>query len=240
MKIVVNLPSINQNLAVRCVSSINSLSSLRKHCHINLIAQPIGWSINGCDSVIQIDRMNFVSMVDLRLLTVKLIDDADYYLFIDDDLVFSDDSFFEKIIDILQKYEPTVLQLFGSRYERKLQFNPINCIVTTNRGLFVKNVGFSDLYNLGLAGGCEESVIGYHALYENHKHIVVGGAPVTRSNVKHIAKDHESFIHNQEVYEQFVRKYIREKYNCQDWEVLSGFFPWVVPTWNVKNEHDIF
>jgi len=209
---------------------------VRDNFKVNLVAQPpwtveaIGDAIaSGVDYVDFRVKSNYPSMLNLRRVTIdRFKNKCDYIMLLDDDAQFDvcSENYYEKIIEKLDEDRPSVLSTFKNRYPAEFVHNPKNCIMTVNRGLFVKASEF-DLFNppWEIYGGCEDAIIGYHALSSNYNHIMIGGAPVTNYDVKHLSYNSDSFIHNANVYEDNARKYIRRRYGDSNWEVLSGNFP---------------
>lgn len=232
IKVVINVPSIRPDSYANMLASSHHLTWSNHQIVFDLVAQQPWVSFAAYKSSVSftmMPRLKVPSMLNLRLQTiVKYRFDSDYIMFIDDDLVYNKGTteYFTRVFDYLAEHRPAVMSIFGGRYAKEFVENPYNCIITTNRGLLVRSdllYGFSP--SRLLLGGCEESVIVYHALSQLREHVVIGGAPVSRHLVKHLEIGSNSPIHDQMIYEQNVRTYIRTKYNDASWDALTGDFP---------------
>ena len=216
------------------MTSLNKLGTYRRYFDTHLVYQT-PWTEeeareSGATYITHSEYRRSPSMLSLRMESIKLSSSLDmpyhYIMFIDDDLLYQGgaEAFFQKVLEALA-LAPSVISLFGSRYDSVPQYNRDNCIMTTNRGLIIaydllKNARFPDM-----TGPCEDAILGYHALAQDYRHVIIGNAPIKRREVKHIAPDAISSIHNLNAYHNNARLYVRTRYNDPDWEVLTGNFP---------------
>jgi hypothetical protein len=171
-------------------------------------------------------------MLRLKSLALTFDKHFDYILFADDDLIYLDgaEEYFANIIKILKEKKPDVLNLFGKSYPSEYELNPQKCLITNNRGLFIKVVKLKqdlEWYNdvIILKGGTEDVVLGYKALENNGDLIVVGGAPVEIRFEHVLSGDSSSPIHNSNIIDENVNKFIRKRYNDPDWILQTWRFP---------------
>ena len=76
-----------------------------------------------------------------------------------------------------------------------------------------------------LPGGGEDAVLGYTALSNENTRVIRGGAPIDRNSKHHMEIGSDSFIHDTNVFNRYARQYIRDTFDDQEWELLSGLTP---------------
>ena len=210
-------------------------SPLREQLHFNLVAQD-PWTPHmcmsaDCDSYEIKQRAVYPSMLNLRMATVDRFRNLPgYYLFIDDDLVFKPGcyTYLNSVLTQLNFKTISVYQLFGSRYGPEPDWEVKNCIMTTNRGLFVKASKIcnkSDDLLPCIIGGGEDAIIGYWGLEGSGTRVIRGQAPIYRNSINHFKENSESTIHDIGIFNDHARKYIRRRYKDSSWELLSGKLP---------------
>ena len=214
------------------IKSLDNLGKVKHYFDVHLVAQD-PWGEQealgaGATHVSMCGFSKNPSMLNLRMKSVQEFGtEYNYIMFVDDDLLYEEgaEEYFSTVIRILKADEPAVFSLFGSRYDRIPQYNRDNCIMTTNRGLIIAAELLEGAEFPYMVGPCEDAILGYHALNKDYNHVLMGGAPVGRREVKHIAPDAVSSIHNLASYEANARMYIRAKHDDPYWEVLTGKFP---------------
>ena len=236
MKICVNVPSINPEKCYRMIDSFYETMTpfIIDTFHFHIVAQ--NWSTQDIKAIgdqVTISKEPYSttpSMMSLRMNSVYRFHTLpDYYMFIDDDIIFEDGfvDYFDEVMYSLKYVQPAVYQLFRNRYSDEEQFNPNCCIMTVNRGLFVKSnyiVDFPKEYSMEEGGG-EDALIGYWALHNDNRRLVRGGAPIKTEGVKHFSIGSESFIHNTAVFDKNNGRLIRQLFQDPHWELLSGLLP---------------
>ena len=235
MKICVNVPSIHPDRCLRMLDSFNeNMGRNKKHFYFHIVAQ--GWTEDQLDSLDPLLAISVgpleaePSMIELRMITAdRFACLPEYYMFIDDDIVYEKgaDQFFDDVIHSLDNVKPAVYQLFKNRYPPHEVYHPENCIMTINRGLIVRSNAIRGLMGNypSLLGGGEDALIGYWALATDNSRIIRGGAPISTDGVKHFSNTSESFIHNSDIFDQNCGKAIRQMFDDEDWELLSGHLP---------------
>jgi hypothetical protein len=165
-----------------------------------------------------------------HLRTMNIIE-CHYVMQCDDDFVWNPEcvEYYKEIEKILEQHHPDVLNVFGSRYPRELS-EPKNCMIGTNRGLFIKKCHLDSLDWLNeikdLKYGLEESVLSFKALENDGKFMVIGQSPLERTHKSgNIEYDNPSILHDLAYIEENCIRFIRERYKDPAWCFETGNFP---------------
>jgi hypothetical protein len=226
MEIVVNVPSIYPDRFKTFIESFNKMESIRDNFKVNIVSRS---HTNNADYWDLQPDCNIPRMCELRLKSLKY--ESDYIMFCDDDLIFlpEAENYYRRILRILELEKPDVLNVYGSRYTSNMIINPKVGLLCTNRGLFVKTSKLKDDDWIkevsSLKGGDEDVILAYKGLENNGKLIVIGGAPVTRSNQNAMISGNKSKIHDLDIIMDNAYKFITTRYNDINWNVSGEFFP---------------
>jgi len=176
-----------------------------------------------------IQRRKIPSMVAIRALAYEISSEYDFYLIFDDDLILTKEctNFFNKCVKIIQDNDLGVLSTFKNYGPEDYEISPEKCIITTNRGIFIKNIGeLANIEERQLLGGMEEPVFVFRLLANGYKHGIISNSPVYRHKTSEFKIGHKSIIHDWGIVEQNCKKYVIEKYNLPfNWDFLSGELP---------------
>lgn len=182
------------------------------------------WRINLVDS----KMYGKYNMCRLRTINIT---ECHYIMQCDDDFVWNEKcvDYYKNIEMILGKHKPDVLNVFGSRYDN-YPIETDNCMIGTNRGLFIKRKHFESLtwHNAikDLKYGLEESVLAFKALENGGKFMVIGQSPLERTYKSgNITRGNPSVLHDLTYIEENCIRFIRERYNDPTWDFQTGIFP---------------
>lgn len=191
------------------------------------------------------------SMTYLRNKGIINSPDADYYMMIDDNHRFGSGTpkypfdsgiRYSQCLKYMEHFPACGFvmcegSLGGSVQKLEISSTPVGLFATT-RGLILRNIDVYKIFKntFHLIGGLEESIACYHII-EN------GYFPAKQFNnptypVNNHGIDNNSIIHNQEIWNNNCAKYIRNRYQDQDWNYQKRKLPKGLKKWFIRNGGD--
>jgi len=127
--------------------------------------------------------------------------------------------------------------LGGSIQKLEISSTQVGLFATT-RGLILRNIGVYKIFGntSHLLGGLEESIACYHIIEEGFYPAKQFNNPTINSNMG--KPDGGKFIHSQEIWNQNCAKYIRNRYQDQNWDYQKRKLPKGLKKWFIKNSGD--
>lgn len=194
---------------------------------------------------------NKPSMCNLRNIGIINSPNADFYMMIDDNHRFGSGTP-KYPIDSGIRYSQCLYymkgfpncgfimcegSLGGSVQKLEISSTPVGFFATA-RGLILRNIGAYKIFGntSHLLGGLEESIACYHIIEEGFFSAKQFNNPTYPANNHGV--DNNSFIHNQEIWNQNCAKYIRSRYQDQDWDYQKRKLPKGLKKWFIRNGGD--
>lgn len=191
------------------------------------------------------------SMTYLRNIGIMNSSNASYYMLIDDNFKFKSGTpkyFIDSGIRYSQCLEYMKCfpacgfvmcegSLGGSIQKLEISSTQVGLFATT-RGLILRNIGAHKIFGntSHLLGGLEESIACYHIIEEGFFPAKQFNNPTINSNMA--KSDGGKFIHSQEIWNQNCAKYIRNRYQDQDWNYQKRKLPKGLKKKFIENEGD--
>lgn len=179
-----------------------------------------------------------------RQSAAALLPEADIYMLADDNMIFGmggDDpeihhsltsgECYSEVLDYMYKFPKCGLvqchTTAPSGWGRSIRPTN-NGLVTTNKGLFLRNINGGKLWpdhTLGFEASLEETVAGYwileHGYFPARQH-----ENPTLHSIHKIGDD--DLLHNREIIMRNGGDWVRTHFRDPDWEHESGEFPWIL------------
>jgi len=191
------------------------------------------------------------SMTHLRNIGIINSPGADFYMLIDDNHKFGSGTP-KYSIDSGIRYSQCLIymnhfprcgfvmcegSLGGSVQKLEISSTPVGLFATT-RGLILRNIGAYKIFGntSHLIGGLEESIACYHIIEK-------GFFPAKQFNnptypVNNHGVDNNSIIHNEKIWNDNCAKYIRNRYQDQNWDYQKRKWPKGLKKWFIRNGGD--
>lgn len=188
------------------------------------------------DSVVNFSNQESpASMFRLRGDAAALWPEADFYMFADDNMVYSERGTakypspswerYEQCIEYMMTFPSCgILQCEGSLGGdvQKMQIRPSTSgLISTTRGLFFRNVNGGNLYSpeaMKLAGGMEETVLGFSLMERGFFFAKQFNNPTQHKQKSRIYDNTEqNHITNYDLLHRNAERYIRERYDADSW-----------------------
>lgn len=233
MNITIIVPSNNSERINKFIESYNKLKMFKAMSELVIIG-------NGELNVGQIkdlhdiyflrymDHFEIIPFARLRGIGMEENPNADFYLFLDDDHSFNEDSdryLIECINFLISHKECGILQLEKKNALKSGFHIKRNAHVWTSRGLFIRNIGNKfDYEELSkLVGAGEDLLYGYEVLNQSYIPYERFNSPITRGcNLPNNYKELNDKSYSEELLDENIIGYIRKKYNQSDWKFYGN------------------
>jgi len=177
--------------------------------------------------LMRVKQEEIPSMYWLRSMTFAMASNTDYYMLADDDLHWGlfGSEYIKECIDWLENNKDFGILQTNSEYGEFIK-EPNECIISTARGIYIRNIDGGIIEHNNIVGGCEEPLFVFYVMSKGYKLAQRGsGACIRKEGYHTIAELHESKIHSIDIFEENSYKIIEEKYNMKNWDVLTGILP---------------